>query len=83
MAREPRGCPPDLPVLRRKVEITDYDTGTPVTHVIHLYRCGRIDQYRAEADGKPWQERIGWSRVIALARKAYQRLPGKRSDFWW
>ena len=26
---------------------------------------------------------IGWSKVLAGVRKAYQRVPGARSDFWW
>lgn len=83
MAREPRGRMPELPLLRREVIVIDFDSGVPVTHTLHLYRCGRIDQYRAEADGKPWKDRIGWSRVLAGLRKAYQRLPSPRSDFWW
>ena len=83
MAREPRGRMPDLPLLRREVIVTDFDSGQPVTHTLHLYRCGRVDQYRAEADGKPWKDRIGWSKAIAGLRKAYQRLPSPRSDFWW
>ena len=83
MAREPKGRMPDLPDLRRTIVITDYDTGQPVVHRIDLHRCGRVDQYRAVADGKPWMPRIGWSRVLALLRKAYQRLPSPRSDFWW
>ena len=83
MAREPRGRMPELPLLRREVIVIDYDSGQPVTHTLHLYRCGRVDQYRCEADGKPWKDRIGWSRAIAGLRKAYQRLPSPRSDFWW
>jgi hypothetical protein len=46
-------------------------------------RTRRIDSYRAEADGKPWKDRIGWSRVLAKLRASYQRLPSPRSDFWW
>lgn len=83
MAREPRGRMPELPLLRREVIVIDYDTGTPVTHTLHLYRTGRVDQYRAEADGQPWQARIGWSAVLAKLRKSFQRLPSPRSDFWW
>jgi hypothetical protein len=83
MAREPKGRMPELPLLRREVIVIDYDSGEPVTHTLHLYRCNRIDQYRAEADGKPWKDRIGWSKAIAGLRKAYQRLPSPRSDFWW
>lgn len=28
--------PSELPVLRRLIEITDYDAGTPITHRIEL-----------------------------------------------
>ena len=83
LTRELRGRMPDLPRLRREVIVVDYDTGSPVTHTLLLYRTARVDQYRAVADGKPWQERIGWSRVLAGLRKAFQRLPSPRSDFWW
>lgn len=83
MNREPKGRMPDLPDLRRTVVVTDYDTGQAITHRIDLFKCGRIDQYRAVADGKAWMQRIGWSRVLSLLRKAYQRIPSPRSDFWW
>ena len=83
MARDPRGRMPDLPLLRRTITVTDYDAGNPITHVLQLWRCGRVDQYRATADGKHWKYRIGWSRLLAGLRKAYHRLPGPRSDFWW
>lgn len=82
-AREPRGRMPDLPDLRRELIVIDYDSGEPVTHTLHLYRTRRVDQYRAVADGRPWKDRIGWSRVLAGLRKSFQRLPGPRSDFWW
>lgn len=82
MAREPRGRMPDLPLLRREVVVIDYDSGQPVTHTLHLYRTGRVDTYRIEADGKPWK-RGGWSSALVGLRKAYPRLPSPRSDFWW
>ena len=37
--------PSELPELRRLIIITDYDTGTPVTHRLELYRSNRIDCY--------------------------------------
>lgn len=83
MAREPRGRMPDLPLLRREVVVIDYDSGDPITHTLHLYRTSRFDQYRAVADGQPWKDRIGWSRVLAGLRKSFLRLPSPRSDFWW
>ena len=66
--------PPDLPDLRRVIEITDYDLGTPTTHVIELYSSYRIDCYNVKIDGKPWQERIGWSRILEGLRKALPRI---------
>lgn len=63
----------DLPDLRRVIEITDYDTGCPVTHRIELYRSDRIDCYNVLIDGQPWQERIGWSRILEGLRKALPR----------
>ena len=83
MAREPRGRMPELPLLRREVTVIDYDTGQPIAHTLHLYRSDRSDCYRAVADGKPWKDRIGWSKILAGLRKSYQRVPGARSDFWW
>lgn len=83
MAREPRGRMPDLPHLRRELIVIDYDSGKPVTHALHFYRSDRVDCYNITADGKPWKERTGWSKALAGFRKAFQRLPGQRSDFWW
>lgn len=64
---------PELPDLRRSIEITDYDTGTPVTHRIELYRSNRIDCYKVWVNGKFWKERIGWSKVLEGLRKAMPR----------
>lgn len=83
MAREPRGRMPELPLLRRELVVIDYDSGEPVTHTLHLYRSDRVDCYRAVADGKPWKDRIGWSKVLAGLRKSFVRVPGARNDFWW
>jgi len=65
--------PPILPNLRRKIIIIDYDFGE-VTHEINLYRTGRIDQYKAVADGKPWKARIGWSKILEGLRKSFIRV---------
>ena len=81
MARPASGRAPDLPNLRRVVTITDFDTGLPVTHVLHLYRTRRVDTYRIETDGKPWRC-CGWSTALSGLRKAYPRVPSPRSDFW-
>lgn len=83
LARAPRGRMPDLPHLRRELIVIDYDSGTPETHTLHFYRSDRVDCYNVAANGRPWKQRIGWSKALAGVRKAFQRLPGQRSDFWW
>lgn len=69
--RQDRWTPPDL---RRVIEITDFDTGQPVTHRIELRRSDRIDCYSVTADGKPWRQRAGWAQVLAGIRKAMPRV---------
>jgi hypothetical protein len=81
MARPLEGRAPDLPELRREVTVTDFDGPEPVTHTLHLYKSRRVDSYRVLADGKPWKV-CGWSVALAGLRKAYQRVPSPRSDFW-
>jgi hypothetical protein len=81
MARPLEDRAPDLPLLRREVIVIDYDTGSPVTHTLHMYRTRRVDTYRIEADGRPWKCG-GWSVATAGLRKAYPRVPSPRSDFW-
>ena len=70
----PDTYPPELPALRRVIEITDFDSGTPVTHRLELYRTSRIDCYNVWEDGKPWKNRVGWSRILENMRKALPRL---------
>ena len=65
--------PSELPVLRRLIKITAYDTGTPLTHRIELYRSNRIDCYNVWINGALWKERIGWSKVLEDLRKALPR----------
>jgi len=65
--------PPELPELRRLIKITDYDTGTPVTHRIELYRSNRVDCYNVWVNDKLWKKRIGWSKVLEGLRKALPR----------
>lgn len=81
MERPAPGRAPDLPELRREVIVIDYDSGEPVTNTLHLYRTRRVDTYRIEANGQPWK-RCGWSAALERLRKAYQRVPSPRSDFW-
>lgn len=72
MARPIQDRPPPLPNLRRTVIVIDYDHGQ-VEHRIDLYRTNRIDCYRAIADGKPWRQRIGWSKITEALRKSFIR----------
>lgn len=80
-AKPERRYPPVLPELRRVVTVTDYDSGEPVTHTLHLYRTRRVDTFRIDADGKPWKCG-GWSAALIGLRKSYPRVPSPRSDFW-
>ena len=72
---------PELPALRREVVVTDHDTGSPVSHVMRLYRTRRVDTYRIEIDGEQWRCG-GWTAALLALRKAYPRVPSPRSDFW-
>jgi hypothetical protein len=65
--------PTELPYLRRRIVITDYDFGE-VTHTVDLYRSGRIDCYRVVADGIEWKKRAGWSTVLEAIRKSFIRV---------
>lgn len=78
MAREPvpRWQPPDL---RRRLIVEDYDTGKVVRTIFDLHATTRIDCYRVSIDGKRQPGRIGWTRLLALLRKA---LPRKCSSRW-
>ena len=61
--------PHELPDLRKIIVVIDLDFGKKV-NVMRLYKTGRIDQYRAEINGKLWKERIGLSGVLAGIRKS-------------
>jgi hypothetical protein len=64
---------PELPELRRRIVITDYDFGERV-HTLDLYRTSRVDCYRVHVDGKPWKARIGWSKILEGLRKSLPRV---------
>jgi hypothetical protein len=68
------------PHLRRRITIEDFDGAGPRTHVVELYRTSRIDSYRAVVDGREWQPRIGWSRVLDGLRRALPRLLSPRHE---
>ncbi len=51
-------APWEFPVLRRVFEITDYDSGEPITHKLELYNSDRIDCYKVHVDGKLWKNAL-------------------------
>ena len=63
----------NLPDLRKKIEITEFDAAEPKTTIIELYQSDRIDCYRVMVNGKLWKRRIGMSRVLEGIRKAMPR----------
>ena len=73
MAAPPPDYPVDLPALRRRIIIEDFDFGHDV-HVIELFKSDRIDCFRVEVDGKPWKQRIGLSQILAWLRKSMPRV---------
>lgn len=64
---------PELPELRRRIVITDYDFGE-TGHTLDLYRTSRVDCYRVHVDGQPWKARIGWSKILEGLRKSLPRV---------
>ena len=70
--------PPELPHLRRRIIIIDYDHGHEV-HRLDLYRSNRIDCYNVNVDGKPWKQHIGWSRILTGIRKSMPRVLSPRA----
>lgn len=66
------------PALRRRITIEDFDGVDPCTHVVELFRTSRIDSYRAVIDGREWNARAGWSRVLDGLRRAMPRLASPR-----
>lgn len=74
-----RNYPTELPALRRRIVVEDYDFGEAVRHEILLYKTSRIDSYRVVVDGQELQGKFGWARVLELVRKAFLRLTSPRS----
>jgi len=66
--------PPELPDLRRRIIVIDYDRGQAITHTIDLHKTRRIDQFRAVVDGVEWRKSIGFSGVLAGIRKSMPRV---------
>lgn len=77
MAAPAPDYPRPLPALRRVIVVIDFDGPVPVTHTVRLWRTPRVDQYRAEVDGRAWRQRVGFSAVLAGLRKS---LPRRLSD---
>ena len=62
--------PPQLPELRRRIVVEDFDLGEPVRHEIRLYRSSRVDCYVVEMDGgvcrAGWAGRGRWNLSVRL-----------------
>lgn len=65
--------PIELPNLRRKIVITDFDFEKE-EHVFEFYKTNRIDCYKVYVDGKLWKSKIGWSNILKGIRKFLPRL---------
>lgn len=74
MESDPHDYPPDLPELRRRIIVEDYDSGETVRHEFLLYKSDRIDCYRVVVNGVEWKQRAGWSIILAGLRKALPRM---------
>ena len=63
----------DLPDLRKRIEITEFDSAEPKTTIIELYQSDRIDCYRVMVNGKLWKRRAGMSQILEGIRKTMPR----------
>lgn len=68
--------PKEVPKLRKVIIIINFDFGVKI-NVMKLFRTKRIDQYRVEANGKPWMKSIGLSGIFAGIRKSMPRVLSK------
>lgn len=77
------GPPPsyamELPRYRRQLIIRSFDFGEEVEHVIDCYRTPRVDCFRVIVDGQELPNRLGWSSITELARKAFPRVLSTRN----
>lgn len=64
---------PELPDLRRRLIVEDFDFQHQ-THVLEFYKTNRRDCFRVVVDGKPWKNRIGWSKALEGLRKSLPRV---------
>lgn len=65
--------PRELPDLRRRLIVEDFDFGYR-THVLEFYKTNRRDCFRVMVDGKEWKKRIGWSKAVEGLRKSLPRV---------
>jgi hypothetical protein len=70
--------PAPLPDLRMRITVERFDLAEPERHVFDLHTTRRVDVYRVEVDGKPW-DRCGLSRVLEGLRKACPRVISSRN----
>ena len=63
-----------IPELRRTVIVIDWDFGRTINRMDFYKNDDRIDCYDVETNGKPWKQKIGWSRSLEWLRKAYPRI---------
>lgn len=73
MARPAPDYPPELPELRRRLIVEDFDFEHR-THVLEFYKTSRVDCFRVMVDGKEWKKRIGWSKALEGLRKSLPRV---------
>lgn len=77
-AKRLAGPPPeyglDLPEIRRRVIVENFDLGEMVRHDVVMRRSNRIDCYVLEVDGQPLPGRHGWSKTLEYVRKAFIRV---------
>lgn len=66
--------PPELPLVRRRVVVEDYDCGEMVRHEFMLHKSNRSDCYYVEVDGKMLIGRHGWAKILQMIRKALPRV---------
>jgi len=65
---------PELPLVRRRLIVEDFDFGEPVRHEVVMRRSGRVDCYLLEVDGQELPGRHGWSKTLELVRKSFIRV---------
>lgn len=73
MASPAPDYPPELPDLRRRLIVEDFDFEHR-THVLEFYKTNRRDCFRVVVDGKEWKKRIGWSKALEGLRKSLPRV---------